>query len=119
MGELEVPENLTPVTFHVHPAQVYASISSILIGIVLSYVFYKKPRPGFVTCLLLLLYPVNRFVLEGTFRGDTPQDILPLSDSLTISQYVSVVGFLAGLIWLGVILYQRHKEKQAAANEAA
>jgi phosphatidylglycerol:prolipoprotein diacylglycerol transferase len=118
MQELPVPEESSLVTYHVHPSQVYASVSSILIGILLSVVFYRKPRPGFVTALFMLTYPVNRFVLEGWFRGDTPAAAPSLS-TLTISQYVSLVGFAAGVVWMSALVYLHIKEKRAAAEKPA
>ena len=118
MKELPVPEELSPVTYYVHPSQVYASINAILIGIVLSVVFYRKARPGFVTALFLLMYPVNRFILEGWIRGDTPAAAPSLS-TLTISQYVSLVGFVAGVVWMGVLVYLHYRDKRAAAETPA
>ena len=57
----------------------------------------------------LLTYPPVRFVLEGWFRGDTPYVFAGVP--LTISQYVSLAGVAAGVVWLAVLLRARAKEK--------
>jgi phosphatidylglycerol:prolipoprotein diacylglycerol transferase len=114
MQHQELPEKFMPVTYHVHPAQLYGSVMAILIGIFLSYLFYKKLRVSWVSCAFLLTYPIDRFVLEGWFRGDTPAAFPSISSSLTISQYVSIVGFIAGIIWLIVLLVTGRKAKAEA-----
>ena len=112
MGSLGVPQDLTPVTYHVHPAQLYESATAVLIGILLSFVFYRRLRAGWVSCALLLTYPVERFIFEGWARGDTPP-ALPGLSGLTISQYVSLAGFVAGLVWLVYLLATRRTAAQA------
>jgi phosphatidylglycerol:prolipoprotein diacylglycerol transferase len=97
-------------TFHVHPQQLYACAIAIAIGTFLSWAFYKKWRRGTVSVLTLFTYPPARFILEGWFRGDTPQDfsLLPF----TISQYVSIFGFGAGVVWAVVLLRARAADAQ-------
>jgi prolipoprotein diacylglyceryltransferase len=88
----------------------------ILVGLFTSWVFYRRGRPGSVSVSLLLTYPVVRFTLEGWFRGDTPPAFPSISGWLTIAQYVSIGGFAAGLVWLGVMLYTgRHGTPDGAS----
>ncbi|MHC5054956.1 MAG: prolipoprotein diacylglyceryl transferase [Planctomycetota bacterium] len=108
-----VPAERLPCTYHVHPSQLYASVAVFAIGILLSWVFYKKWRTGSVSALLLLMYPVARFILEGWIRGDTPK-IGPLG--LTISQHVSLVAFAAGVVWAGLLVRAKRREATAAAG---
>jgi phosphatidylglycerol:prolipoprotein diacylglycerol transferase len=96
-----------PRTFHVHPAQLYAAVAAVAMGALLSWAFYRRLRTGWVSCLFLLTYPVSRFVLEGWARGDNPAAIPALSDWLTISQYVSLAAFAAGLVWLVLLVRAR------------
>ncbi len=104
-----VPATALPCTYHVHPSQLYACVTVFGIGIFLSWAFYKKFRTGTVSALLLITYPVARFILEGWIRGDTPK-IGPLG--LTISQHVSLVAFVAGLVWAAILI--RAKRREAA-----
>jgi phosphatidylglycerol:prolipoprotein diacylglycerol transferase len=107
-----VPAGLLPCTYNVHPAQLYASVAAFGIGILLSWAFYKKWRAGTVSVLLLLTYPVVRFILEGWLRGDTPK-IGPLG--LTISQHVSLVGFAAGVVWAAFLVRAKLRETAKAS----
>jgi len=108
-----VPSRALPCTYHVHPSQLYACVAVFGIGLFLSWVYYKRWRAGTVSALLLLTYPVVRFILEGWIRGDTPK-IGPLG--LTISQHVSLVGFAAGVVWAALLIRAKRSE---AATEAA
>jgi len=78
-----------------HPAQLYASVDGFVTAFLLSTVFYRRKRHGVVFGLLLLLYPVCR-VIEEVIRIDNPHDVA----GLTISQFVSLLVFLSGVIWL-------------------
>ncbi len=106
-----------PRTFNVHPHQLYASVAALAIGTFLSWAFYKKWRAGTVSVLMLLTYPVARFVFEGWFRGDTPRVFASLP--FTISQYVSVVALVAGLVWGGMLLRARRLDAPVAAAARA
>ena len=78
-----------------HPAQLYASIDGLLLAILLNAWFYRRKRHGTVFPLLLMLYAFQRFI-EEAIRIDNPHD----TAFMTISQFVSVVLFLAGAAWL-------------------
>ncbi len=112
-----IAARMMPHTFHVHPHQLYASATALAIGTFLSWAFYKKWRSGTVSVLTLLTYPVARFVFEGWFRGDTPRVFASLP--FTISQYVSVVALVAGLVWGGLLLRARRLDAAAAAAAPA
>ncbi|MHC4199643.1 MAG: prolipoprotein diacylglyceryl transferase [Planctomycetota bacterium] len=107
-----VREHMMPHTYHVHPQQLYASIFALALGTFLSWAFYKKWRRGTVSVLTLLIYPPARFIFEGWFRGDTPKDFSALP--FTISQYVSVFAFAAGIVW-GAVLLRRKRAETAGA----
>jgi len=117
LGGEGVPAGLAPATFHVHPTQLYESVIALAIGCILSWVFYRKPRAGVVSCLFLLSYPAARFVQEGWFRGDTPAAFPSVSGWLTISQYVSIVAFAVGLAWLAALLLKARAERTAAPEQ--
>ena len=79
-------------TVPVHPTQLYASINGILLAILLNEVFYRRKRHGVVFAVLLMLYPAAR-IMEEMIRTDNPHD----TAGLTISQFVSVLLFAAGV----------------------
>lgn len=85
-------------SIYVHPAQLYASIDGFVLAILLSTVFYRRKRQGVVFGLLFLLYPIMRF-MEEIIRSDNPHD----TAGLTISQFISLVLFLIGVIWMFIV----------------
>ncbi len=105
-------------TFHVHPAPLYAALLALAAGALQSLVFYKRPRLGTVSVVWLLTYPPIRFILEGWARGDCPPAFPSIHSTLTISQYVSLVGIVAGVIWGGFLLRAYLKERKAAAQDS-
>ena len=74
----------------VHPTQLYAAFNACLLLILLSSYFPIRRRDGEVIGLLLLTYPVSRFLLERLRDDETA-----LLSGLTVSQSISV--FLFGL----------------------
>jgi phosphatidylglycerol:prolipoprotein diacylglycerol transferase len=89
----------------VHPSQIYGAISGFLIFLVLLSSEPFLQRRGAVVAMLLTCYPPVRF-LEELIRDDEPGQ---LGTSLTISQWVSVVAFLAAIVtWVIVFRGNRH-----------
>jgi phosphatidylglycerol:prolipoprotein diacylglycerol transferase len=83
----------------VHPTQLYDTINALLLSAILSAVFHLRKRHGVVIGVLFVLYPLPRLLLES-IRVDNP-----LHASLTISQWVSIGMFVAGVAYL-VFLYR-------------
>jgi prolipoprotein diacylglyceryltransferase len=79
----------------VHPAQLYASLDGFLLAALLSMIFYRRKRHGVVFGWLLLLYPVCR-IAEEIIRVDNPHDTV----GLTISQFISVLILIGGVVWM-------------------
>lgn len=78
-----------------HPTQIYAAIDGFLIaGLTLWYFPYRRVA-GDVLGLALLISPLTRFLIE-ILRGD---EYGQLGTSLTISQWVSLGIFSAGLVF--------------------
>lgn len=82
----------------VHPTQLYASISALIIWIMSELYFSRRRRHGTVLLLVLSVYAVTRFV-EELIRVDNPHDTF----GLTISQFISL-GILAVCAVWGLIL---------------
>jgi prolipoprotein diacylglyceryl transferase len=106
--------HLVPATYHVHPQQLYESVACLAIFTFLSWAFYRRMRLGTVSALWLLTYPVHRFIMEGWFRGDLGPAFPSISGTLTISQYVSILGFASGVVWGGALLWLHVKDRRKA-----
>lgn len=82
----------------VHPAQLYSAIHAMILAVLLSGLFYARKRHGVVAAALLLCYPLPRILLE-MIRSDNPHDV----GGFTVSQFVSLALFAAGVVALYVI----------------
>ena len=89
----------------VHPAQLYSAIHAMILSVLLSGLFSARKRHGVVAAALLLMYPLPRILLE-MIRSDNPQDV----GGFTVSQFVSLALFAAGVVALYVI-YTRMPER--------
>jgi phosphatidylglycerol:prolipoprotein diacylglycerol transferase len=76
----------------VHPKQLYAALFGCALLILVSLYYARRRRDGEVMALLMIGYPITRFVLEF-FRGDAGG----LYAGLAISQYISVGVLVSGL----------------------
>jgi phosphatidylglycerol:prolipoprotein diacylglycerol transferase len=93
------PDSLAPLEQPLHPTQAYHAAANGLLFVVLWQTARRRPRPGLVAGLYLLLYPVGRFVIEF-FRGD-PRGAWA---GLSTSQWVSMAVFSAGAAWMAYVL---------------
>lgn len=87
-------------TAWVHPAQLYDFIALTLLFLLLSAIFFRRYRRGTVLAWAMILYPINRFVME-TIRTDNPREF----GGLTISQVICLAILIFGVIlvvWLGM-----------------
>jgi phosphatidylglycerol:prolipoprotein diacylglycerol transferase len=99
----------------VHPAQLYAAIDAALLALLLWAWYPLRRRDGELFALLLLLHPVSRFLLE-MIRTDEPGQF---GTSLSISQWLSALLFLAGLALAAYLVRQpRGVLKQVAVAAA-
>lgn len=83
-------------TYPLHPTQIYSSLNALVLYALTAAVFHYRQREGTVVAVAWLAYPVTRFVIEF-LRGDEPGRFGTL---LTISQWVSLGLFVAGLLYL-------------------
>ncbi len=92
----------------VQPAQAFGVINALLItGLLLCFSRLRR-REGQVFALMLILYPITRFALEG-IRGDNPHNLLRLE--LTHNQYTSI-----GMIVIGLVLFLALRYFQAGTG---
>ncbi len=96
-----------PLNTRIYPTQLMESILNFLNFIVLLIFYKKKKYDGTVLILYVMNYAVIRFVLEF-FRGDPDRGYVfggishPWS-SLSIPQFISLIGFFGGLyLWLRI-----------------
>ncbi|HUT60365.1 MAG TPA: prolipoprotein diacylglyceryl transferase family protein [Phycisphaerae bacterium] len=84
----------------VKPAQIVGMINALMLAGLLWAFFRLRTREGQVFALLLVLYPITRFVLEG-IRADNAHNLW--SFEFTHNQVSSIVIILLGLaMWLGL-----------------
>jgi phosphatidylglycerol:prolipoprotein diacylglycerol transferase len=82
----------------VHPTQLYSTIDGLVLLLLLSAYYPVRRRDGGVMALLMVAYPVSRFLIEY-LRNDERVFLF----GLTISQNISVLLFAAGLaFWYGL-----------------
>jgi len=111
---------------HAHPikpAQVLGLINALLIAAILMLFFRLRKREGQVFALMVILYPITRFILESV-RDDNKHNLLRFE--LTHNQYTSIFMFIAGIglwLWLyrlpasaGPVMAQR--QCQSNSNQA-
>jgi prolipoprotein diacylglyceryltransferase len=82
------------------PAQLLGAINALLLAGLLAAFFRLRWREGQVFAMLLILYPITRFLLE-LIRSDNPHNLARLE--LTHNQWTSVIMVAAGaalLVWL-------------------
>ena len=82
----------------VKPAQALGIINALLLAGILSLFYRLRKREGEVFALLIVLYPITRFMLEA-IRDDNPHNLL--EGVLTHNQYTSLAMTAAGIaLWV-------------------
>ena len=108
-GRLVPPRDFTPEQIAVaesqrsrpvKPAQALGLVNALLLAALLSAFHRLRTREGQSFALLMVLYPITRFVLES-IRGDNPHDLL--RGVLTLNQKVSLAVMAAGVIMLAAL----------------
>jgi len=79
----------------VQPAQALGIINALLLAALLAAFYRIRRHEGQVFALMLVLYPVTRFVLEA-IRDDNPHSLL--AGVLTHNQYTSLAMAAAGVV---------------------
>lgn len=91
----------TPASIGLHPTQIYETISMVLLlFFLLSYLPFRRWR-GELMVFLMFGYGVHRFLNE-MLRTDNEV----VAFGLTLSQNVSILVLIAGVIW-AIIVYRR------------
>jgi phosphatidylglycerol---prolipoprotein diacylglyceryl transferase len=90
--EIDLPA-FTPKTLHLHPTQIYESISMLLLFLVLMAYYPLRRHDGEVMILFMIGYSVHRFLNE-VLRNDTD----PVAFGMTLSQNGSILFLIVALI---------------------
>ncbi|AGA29465.1 prolipoprotein diacylglyceryl transferase [Singulisphaera acidiphila] len=78
----------------VHPTQIYSSLDGLILLLLLTAYYPLRRRDGEVMALLMVTYPISRFLIEY-LRNDEGA----IFAGLTISQNISVLLFAWGLLY--------------------
>ena len=84
----------------VHPTQIYSALNALLLCIVLWFFWHYRKSDGEVFALMLILYPIGRFLIEIIRNDESGQ----FGTEFTISQWVSVITIAIGF---GMFAYRR------------
>ncbi|MBN2842593.1 MAG: prolipoprotein diacylglyceryl transferase, partial [Sedimentisphaerales bacterium] len=93
----------------IHPTQLYSSLNGLVLCLILQWRFKLRNNRGVVFSLMLILYGMARFMIEGV-RADSPLEFT----GLTISQNLSLLSIIGGMVMFGVF----KKYPQAAVEQA-
>lgn len=91
----------TPLNVALHPYQLYESGATLILFLLLLYLFTRRAFVGQVFSAYLMSYSTVRFLLEF-YRGDLDRGFV-LGGLLSTSQFISLLLFPAGLLlyfWL-------------------
>lgn len=90
----------------IHPTQIYMSLNSAIIFIILLWVYRHKRYHGQIGTLYLFLYGIGRFIIEH-YRGDANRGFL-FGGLLSTSQFLCLFMIVGGAIgW--ILLARRHR----------
>ncbi|MHB1558413.1 MAG: prolipoprotein diacylglyceryl transferase [Isosphaeraceae bacterium] len=102
------------VSLPVHPTQLYSAIDGLVLLVLLSAFYPMRRRDGEVMGVLMLAYPITRFLIEY-IRNDEGA----FYAGLTISQNISIGLFFAGLAyWAWMLSTPRGVLKADAAKRS-
>ena len=91
-GREQIPER----SLAVHPTQLYSSVNAFFVFLFLWFYFPSRKRDGQVIALLMIIYPIGRFLLE-MIRSD---ELGQFGTELTISQHTSIYSIVGGILLL-------------------
>ncbi len=109
--EVALPLGELPArSLRVHPTQIYSSVNALLLFMLLWVYWYHRRSDGEVFALMLILYPVGRFMIEIIRNDEAGQ----FGTQWTISQWVSM-----GTIVLGFAIFAWCRAYGQSAGQVA
>jgi phosphatidylglycerol---prolipoprotein diacylglyceryl transferase len=85
----------------VHPAQIYSTITALIVAFLMDALYWRRRRDGQVILMLLLIEPLSRWMIE-LLRVDNPYDMI--GNTQTTSQGLAT--YMIALAALGLIALQ-------------
>ncbi|MGH9377486.1 MAG: prolipoprotein diacylglyceryl transferase [Terriglobia bacterium] len=101
----------TPLGIPIYPVQLFESVLTLIIFLILIWFYERKKRDGQVFVMYLMMYAVARFFLEY-YRGDMDRGFF-FHGALSTAQLVAIAAFGLGI---GLIFYLK---RQPAATRPA
>jgi phosphatidylglycerol:prolipoprotein diacylglycerol transferase len=95
----------------VHPTQLYSALDSLIILLLLTAFYPLRRRDGEVMGLLMITYPVTRFLIEY-LRNDEPAFFAGMTPAQNISVLLLLSGF-AYWAWLSRLPKERYCDQEA------
>jgi phosphatidylglycerol:prolipoprotein diacylglycerol transferase len=102
----------TPIDLPLHPTQLYESLATALIFVLLLWIARRKKFHGQVALAYVALYAAARFTIEF-FRGDAARGVV-FGGALSTSQFIAIL-MLVGAAVLFPYLARKQKLPPAAA----
>jgi phosphatidylglycerol:prolipoprotein diacylglycerol transferase len=99
---------------HLHPTQIYESLSLFILFFGLLAVFKRRRFEGQVALVYFMTYPIIRSIIE-IYRGDTIRGFV-IDDVLSTSQFISILVFAAASGFLWFRLKQVHRTMPGGAK---
>lgn len=99
----------TPLNIPLHPTQIYLSVNSFLIFLILQWAYRRRSFDGEIFWLYLLLYSITRGIIE-IWRGDFVRGFV-IPGVLSTSQFI---GLLTALASLGMLFYLSRRNRAEA-----
>lgn len=91
-----------PFNVGLHPTQLYELIAIIFIFVIINRVIWGQFKTGSVTSIYLILYGVERFLVEF-YRGDTVQGFFTLTSGQVVALVITLLGLLLQMqLWHNV-----------------
>lgn len=93
---------LAPIGIPLHPAQLYSSALALVVFLLLLLIYRYRKFMGQVFWSYVVLYSINRFILEF-WRSDERGFINLFTYTLSTSQLISCLAFIGGITMLLVL----------------
>ena len=103
------PDSLAPLDTPLHPTQIYAALSGLIIFIVLMILHSKKRFEGQIVTWFLILHSIARIILER-FRGDD-RGFIPGTE-MTMTQLIATLILIASVATLLVMKTKQQSKIQ-------
>jgi phosphatidylglycerol:prolipoprotein diacylglycerol transferase len=98
----------------VHPTQLYSAFDALVLLVLLTAYYPLRRRDGEVMGLLMVTYPITRFLIEF-LRNDEPAFFAGMTIAQNISVFLLFSGF-AYWAWLSTLPKVRHADQAEAAG---